>query len=210
MLFSPAAVVFFWPKNAGSTLDQRVRKETMTQAMGNTGILAFLCEHFSWSTRPANSLLDSYWLGATREEVLAVQGSPLKVAVADGLYNSGDEEWIYGGYSHLYFRDDKLVGYNNQSNALFIHCQVPYTGQAFSAGATVGELLAAQGTPSVVSTFTVSKPAGITRWGFTRRNSRGLFKSHDSDAAVILSPDGGTICKVDHNDGLLRYVHSIS
>jgi hypothetical protein len=179
----------------------------MTQAKGNTGILAFLCELFSWSTKPANNTLNSYWLGATREEVLALQGSPLKVAIADGLYNSGDEEWNYGSYSQLYFRDDKLVGYNNQSNALIIQCKVAYTGQAFSAGATVNELLAAQGTPSVISTFT---PAGITRWGFTRCNSKGRFRSHDSDAAVTLSPDGGTLGKVDYNDGLLRYVHRIN
>jgi hypothetical protein len=179
----------------------------MTQAKGNTGIFAFLCEHFSWSTKPANSSLNSYWLGATREEVLAIQGSPLKVATADGLYNSGDEEWTYDGHSRLYFRDDKLVSYDNRSNTLFIHCKVLYTGQAFSAGATVGELLAAQGTPSVVSTFT---PAGITHWGFTRRNSKGRFQSHDSNAAVTLCPDGATLRKVDYNDGLLRYVHRIS
>ena len=90
--------------------------------------------------------LDSFSLGATRDVVLQVQGTPTHIE---------GNKWSYG-FSEVYFKDGIVVGFNNFFNNLKIAMRpsqgfqtTPAKGY-FTVGSSRDEVLAVQGTPTVV------------------------------------------------------------
>ncbi len=95
---------------------------------------------------PTDQLGGAFSLGASKDEVLSVQGTPTRL---DG------NKWYYG-LSELTFKDDKVVAYNNFFNALKVVVS-PQTkvdaflrSKTFTIGSSQDEVLAAQGTPTSI------------------------------------------------------------
>ncbi len=87
----------------------------------------------------------SFTLGATPEEVRAIQGPPDRTR---------GQTWVYG-LSDLTFRDGRLVRYNNFGGELRVRMGPPEgppvaADQWFSLGSTQDEVLRVQGTPTRV------------------------------------------------------------
>lgn len=89
---------------------------------------------------------ESFTIGATKEEVLRVQGTPTH---AEG------NKWSYG-FSEIYFRDGVVIGFNNFFNNLKVTMRplqgsdaTPAKGY-FTIGSSQDEVLALQGTPTIV------------------------------------------------------------
>jgi len=85
-----------------------------------------------------------FTLGSTRDEVLAVQGTPARIM---------GNRWQYG-FSEIRFREGRVIAYDNFFGDLKVRL-LPSTPlkddeipAAFSLGATRDEVLAVQGTPS--------------------------------------------------------------
>ena len=86
-----------------------------------------------------------FTLESTKDEVLAVQGTP------DTFYDSDSEsQFFYGSsdtlseMSKVYFEEDRVVGWFSASNPLKTG---PFSGDCFTIGSTKEEVLAIQGTP---------------------------------------------------------------
>jgi hypothetical protein len=85
-------------------------------------------------------------VGSTKEEVLAVQGSPTLAS---------EHLWEYDG-SHIYFRDGKVVGWEIWPRSplkvkLLPASPVDVVPAYFTVGSTKDEVLAVQGTPTRLS-----------------------------------------------------------
>ena len=82
-----------------------------------------------------------FTLGSTKDEVIAVQGTP------DSLTNN---TFNYG-YSAVYFKDDRVVSWQNshlkELKAKLIPTSPPQNKDYFTVGASKDEVLAVQGTP---------------------------------------------------------------
>ena len=86
-----------------------------------------------------------FTLESTKDEVLAVQGTP------DFFYDSDSEStFCYGSsdtwsrVSRVYFEEDRVVGWISKSKPLKTG---PFSGDCFTIGSTKEEVLAIQGTP---------------------------------------------------------------
>lgn len=85
-------------------------------------------------------------LGSSKDEVVRVQGAPTRVE---------GNKWSYG-FSEIYFRNDVVVGFNNFFNSLKVTVLPSGDPGAlpsrnyFTIGSTRDEVLAVQGTPTVV------------------------------------------------------------
>ena len=94
------------------------------------------------SSHPA----DSFALGATRDEVLRVQGTPTHVE---------GNKWSYG-FSEIHFKDGVVIGFNNFFNNLRVAMHpAPGFGATqkkgyFTIGSSQDEVLGLQGTPTIV------------------------------------------------------------
>ena len=94
----------------------------------------------------ASQTTDSFTLGATRDEVLLVQGTPTQVE---------GSKWSYG-FSEVHFKDGVVVGFNNFFDNLRVAMQPAPGFQAahgkgyFTIGSSRDEVLALQGTPTIV------------------------------------------------------------
>jgi hypothetical protein len=94
--------------------------------------------------REPSSVGKNYFtLGSTKDEVIAVQGTPTKII---------GETWYYG-YSSLDFYNDRVKSYSNISNNLHVTL-IPQTISSFkdyfTLGSTKDEVLAVQGTPKKI------------------------------------------------------------
>ncbi len=90
------------------------------------------------ATRP-----DFFTVGATKDEVLQLQGQPSWFT---------DDEWTFGSYSKVYFRNDRVVRWSSGDAEL--RARLVPSGPAvttngyFTVGATKDEVLQLQGQPS--------------------------------------------------------------
>jgi len=86
-------------------------------------------------------------VGSTKDEVLAVQGTPTRVS---------DYEWSYG-YSTVQFRNDRVVSWTvsgvNPLRVKMIPSSAVSNPGYFTVGSTKDEVLAVQGTPTRVSDY---------------------------------------------------------
>ncbi len=100
---------------------------------------------------PAEAFTDdqaasSFALGATRDEVLRVQGTPTHV---------NGNKWSYG-FSEVHFKDGVVTGYNNFFKKLRVAMQPSQGADTtvrkgyFTVGSSQDEVLALQGTPTMV------------------------------------------------------------
>jgi len=100
---------------------------------------------------PAEPLTDgqaasSFGLGATRDEVLRVQGTPTHV---------NGNKWSYG-FSEVHFKDGVVTGYNNFFKKLRVAMQPSQGAETavrkgyFTIGSSRDEVIALQGTPTMV------------------------------------------------------------
>lgn len=89
---------------------------------------------------------DSFGLGATRDEVLRVQGTPTHV---------NGNKWSYG-FSEVHFKDGVVTGYNNFFKKLRVTMQPSQGAETavrkgyFTVGSSRDEVIALQGTPTMV------------------------------------------------------------
>ena len=87
-----------------------------------------------------------FTMGSTRDEVLAVQGTPTRIM---------GNRWQYG-FSEIRFKEDRVISYDNFFGDLKVRLlpSNPWEGRetpaAFSMGSTQDEVLAVQGTPSSI------------------------------------------------------------
>lgn len=85
-------------------------------------------------------------LGSTKDEVLAVQGTPTRII---------NQTWYYG-FSEVRFREARVVAFDNFFGNLKIRMlpsfidDIAANRQSFSIGASTNEVLAVQGTPTSV------------------------------------------------------------
>jgi hypothetical protein len=90
---------------------------------------------------------DYFTLGSTKDEVLAIQGTPNEV---------NDRFWKYG-YSRIDFRNDRVVSWDiSPSGSPLKARMLPATPVAssrdyFTLGSTKDEVLAIQGTPNEIN-----------------------------------------------------------
>jgi hypothetical protein len=95
---------------------------------------------------PADQRTLAFSIGANKDEVLYVQGTPTRV---------DPSKWYYG-LSEVTFKDGKVVAYNNFFNALKVLVKPRGGGgpashpKHFTIGSTQDEVLAVQGTPSSI------------------------------------------------------------
>jgi outer membrane protein assembly factor BamE (lipoprotein component of BamABCDE complex) len=91
-----------------------------------------------------------FTVGSTKDEVLAVQGTPTRL---------GDYQWAYG-LSTVEFRNDRVVSWNifatNRLHLKMIHSSIVPDGY-FTVGSTKDEVLAVQGTPTKIGDY---------QWGY--------------------------------------------
>jgi len=89
---------------------------------------------------------DSFSLGSTKDEVLRTQGTPTLVE---------GNKWSYG-FSDVYFKDGIVIGFNNFFNNLKVEMRpsnesaAAFTRDYFTIGSSQDEVLAIQGTPTIV------------------------------------------------------------
>jgi hypothetical protein len=96
---------------------------------------------------PPTRLLPFITVDMTRDEVLAIAGTPT---------SSSDDKLVYGG-SELYFKDGKMVGWKIDPSTsslrvkLWPDAPVDTSLQFFSVGSTKNDVLAVQGTPTTLA-----------------------------------------------------------
>lgn len=108
----------------------------------------------------SSSSKKSFFLGATRADVVSVQGTPSSVM------QYGDSETLSYGLSSVDLKNGRVTGYSNLSNNLRVVASlsgVKSGNTRFSIGATRAEVFSIQGTPS-----------GIMRYGNSETFSYGL------------------------------------
>ncbi len=89
-----------------------------------------------------SSNLNHFTIGSSKDDVLAVQGTPSNIS-----FNT----WHYG-YSSITFVNDKVSSYNNFSNNLKIRMASKSSNlNYFTIGSSKDDVLAVQGTPSNIS-----------------------------------------------------------
>ena len=116
-------------------------------------------------TSHVSTNLDYFTAGSTKDEVLAVQGTPTHFT---------DAEWGYG-LSSVYFSNGRVVSWRNYSSTPLSVRMLP-TGHGgtnldyFTAGSTKDEVLTVQGTPTHFSE---------TEWGY------GLSSVYFSNGRVV-------------------------
>ncbi len=84
-----------------------------------------------------------FTIGSTKDEVLALQGTPTTMYV---------NRWCYGS-SLVEFYNDKVITYSNTSHNLKVRAQpstIVQTKGFFSIGSTKDEVLTIQGTPTTM------------------------------------------------------------
>jgi len=95
----------------------------------------------------SNRVLSYFTVGSTREEVLAIQGTPTAFAQNTFKY----------GWSEVYFKDDRVVSWLNQPSLnplrvkLSPNSTVSPDIKYFTVGSTKDEVVAVQGTPTAFS-----------------------------------------------------------
>jgi hypothetical protein len=168
----------------------------------HTGIWQAFRSHFS--SVPNRHFGPGYWLGASREDVLAIQGSPIESPQQyKGLYNYNCEEWVFSGQARLYFDAGKLVAYDNYRQALHIDSGVKATRRGhFSLGSSTADLLNLHGTPDEIELVNFG-PESFFRWYFYQP---GEAWSIHADHLVEFSRDG-LVCAVTNPAGFLNYKH---
>jgi hypothetical protein len=88
----------------------------------------------------------SFSLGSSKDEVVRVQGAPTRVE---------GNKWSYG-FGEIYFKDGVVIGFNNFFNTLkitMLPSKEPVTSLSpghFTIGSSQDDVLAVQGTPTVV------------------------------------------------------------
>jgi outer membrane protein assembly factor BamE (lipoprotein component of BamABCDE complex) len=83
-----------------------------------------------------------FTIGSTKDEVLAIQGTPTSIS---------NNVWHYS-YSRVSFSGGKVIGFNNISNNLKIQIASKSSKlEYFTIGSTKDEVLAVQGTPTSIS-----------------------------------------------------------
>ena len=111
----------------------------------------------TFAPTPVPNSLDYFFLDSTKDEVLAVQGTPTGI---DDYTFSGDT-WWYDFSTVKFDTSDKVVGWSNTSGNLKLPTVNTSLTGAFELGSTKGEVLAVQGTPTGIDDYTFS---GDTWW----------------------------------------------
>jgi outer membrane protein assembly factor BamE (lipoprotein component of BamABCDE complex) len=163
------------------------RADDVTDSADGTGSTDATLDN---SSKPAKKeIYDKFTVGSTKAEVLMLQGTPDSFT---------DYEFRYGT-SHVYFRNEQVVRWNNgfpELKAVLVPATV-YTKGYFTIGSTLDELLSAQGTPDSFSDYDYRYGTShvyftngrITRWN----NGFPKLKAQYPVVAISQSDDYFTI-----------------
>ena len=134
-----------------------------------------------------------FTLESTKDEVLAVQGTPdmfFDYDTFDGTvqgfsYGSSDE---VTQHSKVYFENDRVIGWGSEtSNPLKTK---PFSGDCFTIGSTQEEVLAIHGTPDYQDDYTFWYSA--SRVSFNDNRVTGWYSFHTRRLKVELLPNENT------------------
>ena len=129
---------------------------------------------------------DSFTLESTKDEVLAVQGTPDMFVGHDTFYYGSSDELTQ--MSKVYFENDRVIGWlSDRSNPLKTkRC----SEDCFTIGSTKDEVLAIQGTPDYQDDYTFWFSA--SRVSFNDNRVTGWYSFHTRRLKVGLLPDENT------------------
>ena len=126
---------------------------------------------------------DSFTLESTKDEVLAVQGTPDMFVGHDTFYYGSSDELTQ--MSKVYFENDRVIGWGSEtSNPLKTK---PFSGDCFTIGSTQEEVLAIHGTPDYQDDYTFWYSA--SRVSFNDNRVTGWYSFHTRRLKVGLLPD---------------------
>jgi hypothetical protein len=125
-----------------------------------------------------NATLKSYSIGATKDEVLQVEGTPARISTFEPI---GEEIWTYSS-STVTFSNGRLKEYDNNGELSVVLGDVSTSqriGGYFKIGSTKKEVLSIQGDPNRISKF---EPIGEEIWTYgssTVTFQNGRVKEYD-------------------------------
>jgi hypothetical protein len=149
---------------AESPADGKVASSKPTEENRKQVELALSKTRDSVSPAPSSRAKDFFTIGSTKDEVLAVQGTPSQF---------NDSSFSYGG-STVHFRNNKVASWYDGYPKLKVKLLPASKAEAaeyFTVGSTKDEVLAVQGTPSQFSdsSFTYGAQRCISETGGSRR-----------------------------------------